>query len=123
MSGNSLFLDTNIVLYLFSGDKTIAELLDGKNIFISFITELEILSYPELNPEQTKNAKAFINDVSLVDINSEIKRIVVELRKSYKIKLPDAIIAASAYYLNVPLFTADKGFSRLSELNILLYEA
>jgi predicted nucleic acid-binding protein len=122
MSGNSLFLDTNIVLYLFSGDKTIADSLNGKNVFISFITELEILGYPDLTPEQLNEAKSFINDVSLVDINSEIKKIVVELRRSYKIKLPDAIIAASAYYLNIPLFTADRNFSKLSELNILLYE-
>ena len=123
MSGNSLVLDTNIVLYLFSGDKTIAESLNGKNVFISFITELEILGYPGLTSQQMINAKSFFNDVSLVDIHSEIKKIVVELRRSYKIKLPDAIIAATAYYLNLPLFTADKNFSKLSELSILLYEA
>lgn len=122
MSGNSLFLDTNIILYLFSGDKTIAELLDGKNVFISFVTELELLGYPDLTAEQIDEVKAFIRDVSLVDINSEIKRIVIEFRKSYKLKLPDAIIAASAYYMNLPLFTADKSFSKISELNILMYE-
>lgn len=43
MSGNSLLIDTNIALYLLNGDNTIAELLDGKDVYLSFISELELL--------------------------------------------------------------------------------
>jgi len=63
-----------------------------------------------------------LKEVTIVDINSEIKKIVIGLRKSHKIKLPDAIIAGSSYFLNFPLLTSDKDFTNLSELNILLYE-
>ncbi|MCD4696513.1 MAG: hypothetical protein K8S16_09765 [Bacteroidales bacterium] len=45
MSGNSLFVDTNIILYLLSGNSTIADILHKKQIFISFITQLELLGY------------------------------------------------------------------------------
>jgi predicted nucleic acid-binding protein len=45
MNGNKVFVDTNIILYLLSGDITLAELLNGKQIYISFITQLELLSY------------------------------------------------------------------------------
>lgn len=45
MNGNKVFVDTNIILYLLGGDSTIAELLNGKQIYISFITQLELLSY------------------------------------------------------------------------------
>jgi hypothetical protein len=38
MNGNKIFVDTNIILYLLSGDKTLAELLDRKQLYISFIT-------------------------------------------------------------------------------------
>jgi predicted nucleic acid-binding protein len=48
MSGNSLFVDTNILLNLIAGDETVAELLDGKHIAISFVTELELLGYKDL---------------------------------------------------------------------------
>jgi predicted nucleic acid-binding protein len=41
MSGNKLFLDTNIILYLLNGDETVAEFINGKQLFISFITQLE----------------------------------------------------------------------------------
>lgn len=45
MNGNNLFLDTNIVLYLLSGDKTVADILFEKTVFISFVTELELLGF------------------------------------------------------------------------------
>jgi hypothetical protein len=35
---SNVLVDTNICLYLLSGNETIAEILDGNSIFISFIT-------------------------------------------------------------------------------------
>lgn len=122
MNGNSIFLDTNIVLYLLSGDKTIADFLNGKTIFLSFITELELLGYKGISPEEQLKIENLLADATIIDINSMIKKTVIELRKSYKIKLPDAIVAASSHFLNLPLMTGDKDLSKLTELNILLYE-
>ena len=44
MNGNVL-IDTNVSLYLLQGNENVADLLDGKRIFASFITEVEILGY------------------------------------------------------------------------------
>lgn len=122
MSGNSLFADSNVILYLISGDNTIAELLNEKHIFISFITELELLGFKDLAEEESKKIHELIKESTVIDINSEIKKLVITLRKNYKLRLPDAIIAASAFYHNLPLITADKQLSQISELNILLYQ-
>ncbi len=122
MSGNSLFVDTNILLYLISGDETVAELLDGKHIAISFITELELLGYKDLSESDFKVIQDLIKEATVIDINAEIKRLVVLLRKNYKIKLPDAIVVASALYSKLPLVTADKQLSQISELTLLLYQ-
>ena len=54
MSGNSLFVDTNILLYLLSGDETVAEMLDEKHLVISFVTELELLGYKDLSESDLK---------------------------------------------------------------------
>lgn len=43
MSGNNFLLDTNIVLYLLSGNTTVAEIIDGTQLYISFVTQLELL--------------------------------------------------------------------------------
>lgn len=122
MNGNSIFLDTNIVLYLLSGDQTIADFLNGKTVFLSFVTELELLGYKGISAEELLKVENLLAESTIIDINSVIKKIVIELRKSYKIKLPDAIIAATSHYLNIPFMTSDKDLSKLTELNILLYE-
>ncbi len=54
MSGNDLFLDTNIILYLLNGDTTLADLLDQKRWYLSFITELELLGYNKLTLKDRK---------------------------------------------------------------------
>lgn len=51
MNGNKLFLDTNIILYLLNGDLTLAELLNQKQLYISDITELELLAYKNITPK------------------------------------------------------------------------
>ena len=43
--------------------------------------------------------------------------------KKYNLKLPDAIIAATAKYINCPLITADKDFEKIEDSTIILYEA
>jgi len=49
MNGNSLLLDSNIVLYLLNGEETLIPLLEGKSLYLSFITQLELLSFPEIS--------------------------------------------------------------------------
>ena len=122
MNGSSIFLDTNVILYLLSGDETVAEFLTNKNIFISFVTELELLGYKDMDQEELLAIERLLANFTIVDINSEIKSTVIRFRKFYKLKLPDAIIAATSYYLNLTFMTADQKLSRVSELNILLYE-
>ncbi len=122
MNGNKIFLDTNIILYLFSGDKNLATLLHNKTVYISFITELELLGYKNLNPEDLIKIEFFLNTITIIDINSEIKKLTTEIRRKYTVKLPDAIIAATSYYLSIPFLTADKKITKIVELNILYYE-
>jgi len=121
MNGNSYLVDTNIVLYLLSGDERIAEILNGQKINISFITELELLGYKDLSNENLKIIKKFISDCTVFDINEEIKRNAITIRKKYGLKLPDAIIAGTSKYLNCPLLTADNDFSKLDDMSVIIY--
>ena len=122
MSGNKVFLDTNIILYLLGGDKTIAELLNGKLFYISFITQLELLGFPGLDSKQEEIIKDLLSKCVILDINDDIKSRVIHLRKTKKLKLPDCIIIASSLYLNLPIITADEDSKKVDELNLILYE-
>ena len=44
MSGINYVVDTNIILYLLKGDKWLSAMLEGNNVIISVITEIELLS-------------------------------------------------------------------------------
>ena len=111
MNGNKIFVDTNIILYLLNGDETLAELLDGKQLYISFITQLELLSYPKNSRKDIRIIQEFIEQCIIIDINEEIKDIVIDLKRKQQFKLPDGIIIATALYLDLPLITADQDFT------------
>jgi predicted nucleic acid-binding protein len=59
----------------------------------------------------------------VTDINEEIKEHAIQIRKNTKLPLPDCIIAATAIYLDIPLFTADKDFKKIKSLPLILFEA
>ncbi len=57
-----------------------------------------------------------LSNLSINDVNRAIKDTTAQLRREHGLKLADAIIAATAMHLNVPLLTADKGFQRIENL-------
>jgi len=122
MSGNSNYLlDTNIVLFLLAGDRILADIIDDKIPYISFITEMELLCYRKASPAYEAQIKAFLSDCNVIEMNPNIKSAAIKIRKTQRLKLPDSIIAATCEYLNVPMLTADDEFSKLKSLNILQY--
>ena len=121
MSGKEILVDTNIILYLLSGNNTIEELLNGKNVYISFITELELLGFKDLSPTEEKGIVSLLKECVVISINNRIKEKYIEIKKKYKLKLPDAIIAATAIVLNIPLVSADKQFKTVKELTLVTY--
>jgi predicted nucleic acid-binding protein len=122
MSGNNLFLDTNIILYLFSGDRTIANLIDEKQIYISFITELELLGYKEIQDNELGKINTFLSECKIININSTIKNNTIFIKRKYSLMLPDCIIAGTSMFLGFPLITADRDFKNINEINLILYE-
>ena len=123
MNGNSLLLDSNIVLYLLNGEATLIPLLEDKQLYLSFITQLELLSFPEISEKEINKIKSFIDECIIIEMSSTIKKYTIELRKKHQLKLPDAIIAASSLYINVPLVTADNDFKKISkDVDLVFYQ-
>jgi predicted nucleic acid-binding protein len=122
MNGNKLFLDTNIILYLLNGDETLAEFLNGKQFYISVITELELLAYKGITEQEEKVILDFISQCKIINITSVVKQETIRIRKAYNTKLPDSIIIATALYLDLPLITADVDFKQVDELILIHYE-
>ena len=122
MNGKEILVDTNILLYLLKGNNTLEKMLQGKSIFVSFITELELIGFKNMTAKEEKQIAALLNDCSIININNEIKEKYVAIRRKYYLKLADAIIAATAIATEIPLITADKQFRTIADLKILMYE-
>jgi len=121
MSGKEILVDTNIILYLLSGSDTLEEVLQGKDIYLSFITELELIGFKKITPKEEQQIKRLLDDCTIIPINNRLKEKYVELRKKYHLKLADAIIAATALTFDLPLITSNKQFKTVEELSIIEY--
>lgn len=71
------------------------EILDNE-CQISFITQIELLSRKTTNKSDYKILEDFINSSRIFYINNQIISKTVEIRKLTKVKIPDAMIAATA---------------------------
>lgn len=85
-----------------------------EKIYISVITYMEIFGYEFKNKNEENLLKSIMEKIDTININEDIINKVIEVRKKFKVKLPDAIIFATATYLNADLITINEDdFSRL----------
>ncbi len=110
-----IVLDTNVALY-YLGGRLINPLPAGQ-YFVSVITEIELLSYPSLTFEEEALIRDFLTNITVVGLDSNIKDLAIVLRKTYRLKLPDAVVVATAKFLNAMLLTNDIKLTNLTEIN------
>ncbi len=61
-----------------------------------------------------------LNACFIIDLQPAIKAKAIALKQSHTLKLPDALVAATAYHSGLPLLTADKGFAVFHDLDLVL---
>lgn len=82
-------------------------ILDGYfnyNLTISIISKIEVLGFNDGTEELNRLGK-FIGLATIIFVEHTVADKAIELRKAYKIKLPDAIIAATALIFNLSILT------------------
>jgi predicted nucleic acid-binding protein len=117
-------IDSNVIPDYFAGqlsDKAlnfVSDIID-MSPNISVITVIEALSWR--NPEQKYEAivKEFINSSNVLWLSPKIVERCVQIRRSKKIKTPDAIIAATAIVHSLTLITSDSDFANIPELSLI----
>jgi predicted nucleic acid-binding protein len=118
MSGNKFLLDTNVIINHLNGNETVAALLEDSYLYISAITFTELLS-KQLTEKENVILLNYLGSVHVIHTNEFICKTASHLRKKSKIKLPDAIIASTSLFLDIPLVTFDNDFDKINDLNIL----
>jgi predicted nucleic acid-binding protein len=119
MNGKYL-LDTNAIINLLKDENADFNIKDKKGeFFVSIITEIELLSFKDLTAEDETSIKKLLPGSCIININKIIKDKTIELRKNRDIKLPDAIICASAIVNSLTLVTDDERLFNIQGLSII----
>lgn len=88
--------DTNILIdYLNGVDAARSEIEGSTERLVSIITLMEVLAGARDKAEEDV-IDMFLRDFHVVDLNRRVAREAVEIRRSRRIRLPDAIVWASA---------------------------
>ncbi|MCP5105566.1 MAG: type II toxin-antitoxin system VapC family toxin [bacterium] len=116
-----ILLDTNAVVYFLEGREEFETLGNYSTFYYSFITEIELLSFGD--EERRKTISGFLKNGKRVGMDNKIIAGTIEVRKTKRLKVPDAIIVASAKKIKADLFTSDEEIIRkvddLAIINLL----
>lgn len=115
MMNKELFLiDTHIFILLFNG--LLADNLPAGRLSCSIITEMELRSFSKMNLEEETFLRERLSSIRIYGIDDAIKEKAIHLRRTTRLKLPDAIIAATAIVHGAILLTNDKEIHEIQEL-------
>ena len=123
MSGARLLLDTNAVVALLSGTSAVEEeVFAASFVGVSVIARLEFLAFSGLSQNDKDLFESFCRRAEVIGLTRddlELQETAVRLRRDFGLKLPDAIIAATALTQKAVLVTADEDFNRVKDLKVV----
>jgi len=119
--GKGFLIDTNAIIDFTTsslpgvGQKLMTKVLDGHPT-ISVIVEIELLGFPSVETTISK----FVDRAIILPLDSAIVQQTISIRKKQKVKLPDAIIAATAIVHGLTLITRNtKDFLKIKGLKVV----
>ena len=132
MSGINYLLDTNFILGILKSSPAVLGEISERKILASacaysVITRMELLGFPGITSAEDGLIRQKLESFTPISLTPPIEDVVIKLRQTRKIRLPDAIIAATAIVDGVELLTLDQHLlavvhSSVSELFLKLID-
>jgi predicted nucleic acid-binding protein len=118
--------DTSVLIDYLRGDQSVKEKLltdQFVNLSISSITLMELFVGAFNKQEVEKIRKAF-EDITIIELNEEIsikaRALIEQYTKSHNLQIPDALIASTALFFGIPLYTKNiSDFRYIHELKLV----
>ena len=123
MSGINFLLDTNFILGMLKSHPEVLSEISSRNLSAghcaySAITRMEMLGYPGIGREEDALIRQKLEALTYLPVTRAIEDVAITLRQTRKVKLPDAIIAATALHSGLELLTLDMHLSELVKSQI-----
>ncbi len=118
-------LDSDILIYYINGqlvaetEEYLLSLLE-QPVHISVISRIEVLGWRGHTDDSLKMTNELMQTLREIVMEEQVVQKTIEIRRTVRIKLPDAIIAASALVHSLTLVTRNlRDFSRVPSLSIV----
>lgn len=115
MSETALVADTSALIHFMEGHAEAGKYLLNREVHISVATEIELRTMGAIKRNAREVIERTLAMCSIWDISPSIKDQCIHFRSKYRLKLADALVAATAASLNLPLLTSDKDFAKLKD--------
>ena len=126
MNGKRYLLDTNAVIQLLAGNPSLIKMVEDSDFLaISVISKLEFLSYPDLTEDEKNAFSELLEDLTVFDLmasDSALMQETVAMRIDGGLKLPDAVIAATALVNACEVITNDTHFVHQKRVQARTYD-
>jgi predicted nucleic acid-binding protein len=108
-----LLLDTNVIIDFLKKDSGIIDLpslLSQHECLTSVIVKLELLKRPDITTDEENAINELLQLIPIIPLSQQIEDETIALSRSTKLKLPDAIIGATAIIYGAEVVTNDSHF-------------
>ena len=123
MSTTEYLIDTNILIYHTKGSQAVSSFMSDvvaqRTFNISILTKIEFLGWEKHTPEGFQKCEQLVKLANIYPVDEDIAEQAIGLRRRVKIKLADAVIAATALVNNLKLATRNmEDYKAVRELEI-----
>lgn len=124
MEQHKYLIDTNISIYYFgsilSGSAiAFLESVFKSKYYLSVINHIELLGFSNLTENEYNALETYIRSASMLDLDEAVISETIRIRREYRVKLPDAIIAATCLMNGCCLVTNNKkDFDKIKGLDL-----
>lgn len=124
--GQRYLLDTNICLYFLnqtltpSGFNLVGAAIDNAEVALSVVTQMEVLGFNFPSPDEERITNEFVSELAVMPLSDAVVLQTIAIRKKQRIKLPDAIIGATALVHGLILVTRNvSDFNSIEGLEVI----
>ena len=125
MAAQALFDSSTVILYFNDAlphefNALIQQAVVAGTGAISVITRAEVLAWPSHTPQSISAALSGMGGFEQLEVTAQVADEAARIRRECNLKLPDALIAATAKLLHIPIVTANpRDFERVKELSVV----
>ncbi len=114
MSGTEYLLDTNFILGMLKATPTVLDVINRERLkagqcAYSAITRMELLGFPGITGDEDSLIRSRLSMFTYLPVDVAVEDRAIAPRRSRRVKLPDALIAATALTYGLRLLTLDVG--------------